>query len=335
MGLFERCAENPIVVPGKYEWRRCVTLNPGVIRDDDGTFYMLERTGGSLRPFPHVFGLLKSDDGVHFEHVCDEPVFTAGQLGFPHGSVQDPRLTRIDGQFQAVYAMRRYAVDCSPTGTGVPEYDMPDYPGMPADESHASRSGIAVSDDMIHWRHVAYVGPEDVDDRDNILFPEKVGGRYAMLRRPAVVDLRGKSSSTAGVRISFSDDLTTWTDSQPVADPEQPWEGAKIGGSAPPLRTDEGWLVTYHGVDAGGTYRTGLMLLDLHDPTRVLARTHAPVLEPEAYYERFGLVIPNVIFATANVVVEGVVHLYYGCCDTTIALATCPLADLLSAVRSG
>ena len=73
---------------------------------------------------------------------------------------------------------------------------------------------------------------------------------------------------------------------------------------------------------------------DLDDPRRVLARTPAPIMEPEAYYERFGLYIPNVVFPTGAVVVDGLVWLYYGCCDTAIALATCPLDDLLDHILS-
>ena len=71
------------------------------------------------------------------------------------------------------------------------------------------------------------------------------------------------------------------------------------------------------------------MMLDLHDPTRVLARTDHFIMEPEAYYERFGLYIPNVIFPTGCVVKGGLIYLYYGVCDTAIALATVPLGDVI------
>jgi predicted GH43/DUF377 family glycosyl hydrolase len=123
--------------------------------------------------------------------------------------------------------------------------------------------------------------------------------------------------------------------------PDQRWEGNRIGASAPPIRTEAGWLVLYHGVEDEDlacrrvVYRTGAVLLDLTDPRRVLARTRTPILEPEEYYERFGLYIPNVVFPTAAVVVEGTVFIYYGVCDTAIALGTVSLADLLARVLSG
>ena len=94
----------------------------------------------------------------------------------------------------------------------------------------------------------------------------------------------------------------------------------------------------YHGVENQDPsrrrvcYRLGAMLLDLDDPTKVLARTSHPIMEPETYYEKFGLYIPNVIFPTGNVVVDGTLYLYYGVCDTAIALATCRLNDLLERV---
>jgi predicted GH43/DUF377 family glycosyl hydrolase len=76
-------------------------------------------------------------------------------------------------------------------------------------------------------------------------------------------------------------------------------------------------------------YRLGAMLLDLEDPTRVIARCSDFLMEPEAYYERFGLYIPNVIFPTGNVVVDGQIYLYYGCCDTAIGLATVALDEVV------
>jgi len=170
-----------------------------------------------------------------------------------------------------------------------------------------------------------------------ILFPEKIGGRFAILRRPLrfVGTDTGHGGDLPAIRISFSDDLLSWTPPEVIALPEQAWEGNRIGGSTPPIRTEAGWLVLYHGVEdlypttRRVCYRVGAMLLDLADPRRVLARTRRPLMEPEAYYEKFGLYIPNVIFPTGNVVKDGLLWLYYGVCDTAIALATVPLDELV------
>ena len=104
---------------------------------------------------------------------------------------------------------------------------------------------------------------------------------------------------------------------------------AENRGSTPPIRTDKGWLVLYHGVDEDIVYRVGAMLLDLEQPEKIIARTHHFIMEPETYYEKFGFQIPNVIFPTGNVVKDGLLYIYYGVTDTAIALATVPLDELV------
>lgn len=122
-----RHPNNPIVVPGGYEWRKVTVFNPAVIIDN-GKFYMIERTAGSLTPCKNYLGLLESEDGVNFTHVKDEPIVTPDMLGFPYGSVQDPRIVKIDGTFYLNYALRPCAMSYYPTGAGVPMRSIPEYP---------------------------------------------------------------------------------------------------------------------------------------------------------------------------------------------------------------
>ncbi len=335
-----RHPDNPIVRPGRLPWRMAATLNPAVLYED-GRFYMYERTAGGLRPFHCYIGMLESDDGVLFQQVGDEPVFTPEMAGSPYGSVQDPRVVKLDDTYYMTFAYRPYAWHSNPTGLGVPESCQADFPGFDGDEmKNQTRSGIAISHDRVHWKLHAWVNADGTDDRNVILFPEKIGGRYALLRRP-----RGYVSTDTGggvehpsVQISYSDDMQTWTEPQVVIRPKFDWEDNRIGASTPPIRTDAGWLVLYHGVENQDSttrrvcYRMGAMMLDLNDPTRVLARCPQFIMEPEEYYEKFGLYIPNVIFPTAAVAVDGVLHIYYGVCDTAIALATVPLDDLIAHV---
>lgn len=336
--IFARSGANPIVQPGLYDWRRAVVFNPGVIHED-GTFYMYERAAGTLRPFHCYIGMLQSADGVHFRHVRDEPVWTPKMAGSEYGSVQDPRVVRIEGTYYMTYAFRPFAWDCCPTGLGVPESRQVGYPGFSGDPGeNQTRSGIAASADRVHWAHHSWATPPDLDDRDVILFPRRIGGRFALLRRPAQFVGPDYGTDRAGIWICFSQDLRSWSRPELLARPEQPWESIRIGGSAPPIRTDEGWLVFYHGVEdtypphRRVVYRLGAMMLDLDDPRKVLARTRDCLMEPQAYYERFGLYIPNVIFPTAAVVKDGLVYLYYGVCDTAIALATAPLEEVVDRV---
>lgn len=338
--LFERHPANPIVVPGEPPWRRAVTFNPAVLRDEDGRYDLYERTAGSLRPFQCVIGLLDSDDGVHFRQVGDEPVLTPAMLGSEHGSVQDPRVVKIGGDYLLTYAFRPYAWDSYPTGVGVPESREVAYPGFSGrSEENQTRSGVARSRDRVTWEHLGWVNPPDVDDRNVILFPEKVGGAYLVLRRPSgFVSTQAEHEQAPSICLSRSNDLRSWTDPRPLLAPAFEWESNRIGGSTPPVRTEAGWLLFYHGVETLDTacrrvvYRLGAAMLDGDAPTRVIARCPEPVMEPRAYYERFGAYIPNVIFPTAAVVADGELRLYYGCCDTCIALATARLDDVVEHV---
>jgi predicted GH43/DUF377 family glycosyl hydrolase len=339
MPLFTRHAANPIVPPGLYDWRRCVVFNPGAL-DDDGRFYLYERAAGGLRPFHCSIGMLESDDGVRFAHTADTPVLTPEMVGSKYGSVQDPRVVRIDNTYYMTYAFRPFAWSCHPTGVGVPESHQSEFPGYDGDpRKNQTRSGIAVSTDRVHWKHLCFATPENIDDRDVMLFPEKIEGRYALLRRP----LRFVGTDTGGaelgsIHISYSSDLRTWSDPSLVAEPAYWWESNRIGAAAPPIRTERGWLLLYHGVQTQDPalrrvcYRLGALMLDIDDPTRVLARTAEPIMEPREYYEKVGLFIPNVIFPTGAVVKDGLLYLYYGVCDTAIALATAPLDMVVEAV---
>ena len=335
---FTRCPENPIVQPGLFPWRMATVFNPGALYEE-GRFYLYERAAGGLRPFHCFIGLLESDDGVHFRHVADEPVLTPAMAGSEYGSVQDPRVVKIEDTYYMTYAFRPYAWNSHPTGLGVPESFEASFPGFSGNpDENQTRSGIAVSRDRLHWKHRSWPTPRELDDRDVILFPEKVNGRFALLRRPLQFAGPAYGTETPGIWLCFSEDLDTWSEPVLIAKAEEDWEDGRIGGSTPPIRTSEGWLVLYHGVETvypphkRVVYRVGAMLLDLVDPCIVRARTKNFIMEPEAYYEKFGLYIPNVIFPTGAVVKEGLLYLYYGVADTAIALATAPLDELVAHV---
>lgn len=324
---------NPIVEPGKYEWRKVATFNPGVLLHD-GYFYLYERAAGSLRPFKTSIGVMRSKDGVSFEHVKETPVFTGEMLGLPGASIEDARMTKIEGKIYMVYAMQPHEFDCWPSGEGVPDYQTYRYKGWNNfKRPMITQSGIAVSDDGINFTQLGYTTPVEIDDRDNALFPEKINGKYALLRRP--IDYVGDKFGTnqPGIWISYSDDLVNWDFPRLIATAQnEKWEGTKIGASTTPVKTEEGWLLLFHGVDHTSTYRVGAMLLDLENPEKVIGRTNDFIMEPEFYYEKFGLIIPRVVFPTDNVIKDGTLYIYYGCCDTSIGLATVQVEDLVAKV---
>ncbi len=189
---------------------------------------------------------------------------------------------------------------------------------------------LALTEDLVHFQRLGPIlGPED---KDAVLLPAPIGGRWACLHRPVL----GPEYVRRDIWISRSHDLLHWDEGHPLMAARRGcwWDADKIGAGPPPLATEAGWLLGYHGVKetiAGGIYRFGLALLDRDDPARVLARHREWCLAPQAPYERVGDV-PNVVFPCGWIVRDGVVHLYYGGADTCICLATAPLADLLAAL---
>jgi predicted GH43/DUF377 family glycosyl hydrolase len=133
--------------------------------------------------------------------------------------------------------------------------------------------------------------------------------------------------------ITFSRDLVYWGHAKAIICPEPGWGGSKIGISTPPVKTDRGWMVLYHGVRitaSGRLYRVGAMLLDLDDPSRVIGYTTHFVFGPEEFYERTGDV-PNVVFPCGIILEpDNTLKMYYGAADTCIAGAEANLNDILS-----
>lgn len=328
----KRHEKNPIVYPSELYWRSGVTFNPGVEKGPDGKVYMLERAA-TLQPFESVFGLLESDDGVNFTPIGDEPILRAADFGHPRGNIQDPRLTYIDGQFVMTFVIYETMQNLIPRGSSVKTHYNPIISNVEPEQVNTSRTGIAVSTDMREWTFKGWVGPRFHDDKDNVLFPEKINGKYALITRPTYQFGEGLPCDCPSMWIRYSEDLVNWSEAEFLATrADNEWEKMKIGGSAPPIKTDRGWLVTYHGVDMSRAYRIGIMMLDLEDPTKILARTPEPIMVPEYYYEKCGIVIPNTIFISANIVMGEDLYLYYGACDTVIALATVNLNELVDFV---
>jgi len=132
--------------------------------------------------------------------------------------------------------------------------------------------------------------------------------------------------------LKYSDDLLNWEDKPSfllLSGREGSWE-EKIGGSTPPIRTDAGWLVLYHGVEHGGLgyYRVGALLLDLKNPLIVLGKTPSYIMEPEFDFEINGY-YNGCVFPTGNVEKNGILYIYYGGADKYVGLATCNINDLV------
>ena len=177
---------------------------------------------------------------------------------------------------------------------------------------------MASSRNLIDWkRHGVML---DEPNKDASLFPEKINGRYIMFHR-----------RHPDIWLAYSDDLHHWEDHRRVMEalPGSSWENIKIGIAGPPIKTDAGWFLIYHGVGEGQRYCLGAALLDLSDPTRVIARQPEPILEPELDWEINGYV-PNVVFSCGQVILGDDLIVYYGAADTVIGAAAIRLDQLPS-----
>jgi len=295
--LFHRYSANPIITPDDMPFR-CNTVFNGTPVKVDGEYLLLLRVEGQQGY--SFFALARSGDGYNFT-VDAKPALMPAAEGFfrkyEQRGIEDPRATFIDGSWHILYT---------------------------AVSGYGYRIALARTDDFMTFERVALVS--EPGNKDGVLFPEKIGGRYVRMDRPIG---RGVGS----MWLSYSKDLHTWGGSQLLISPRAGyWDSFRIGASVPPIRTDEGWLEIYHGTkmtSAGPIYRAGTVLLDLEAPSRVIARCSVPLLSPRAEYERIGDV-PNVVFACGAIVEpDGEVKLYYGGADTCLCVATASLDDII------
>ena len=152
------------------------------------------------------------------------------------------------------------------------------------------------------------------------LFPRKINGHYAMLGRQDYENLY----------LMYSDNLHFWNETQLIIEPEFPWEFIQMGNCGSPIETEAGWLVLTHGVGPMRKYCIGAILLDLHDPARIIGQLKEPLLRPEAN-EREGYV-PNVVYSCGSLVHNGQLILPYGISDTASSIVRIELSELLTAL---
>ncbi|RME80948.1 MAG: glycosidase [Caldilineae bacterium] len=300
--LLQRHPANPILVPDPHSpWESYNVFNPSVIYHN-GLFHMHYRAQGL--DWVSRIGYAVSEDGIHWNRLRN-PVLEPHDASDSRG-VEDPRVTEIEGLFYMCYtAYSGTAADGNATHVGGSILPM-----------------IAVSRNLISWQRLGPIVRGE-DNKDHVLFPRRINGRYVALHR-----------RWPFVWLAFSDDLRTWREEDmallygPRQDDPAAWDHKSVGSNGVPIETEEGWLLINHGYNDDHVYRFGVVLLDLEDPTRVIRRPRSAIFEPRELWEIRGDV-PNVVFSCANPVVEDTVYVYYGGGDHVIGLATCPLQSLL------
>ena len=171
-------------------------------------------------------------------------------------------------------------------------------------------------------------------NRNGVLFPRTIGGKYAMLSRPS----DSGHTPFGDIFYSESPDMAHWGRHRWVMGASSGWQSTKIGAGPTPIETSEGWLLIYHGVLTscnGFVYSFGAALLDLEQPWKVIARSEPYLLAPQAAYERTGDV-PNVVFPCAALVDAdtGRLAIYYGAADTVVCLAFATIHEVIDFVKS-
>lgn len=302
--MLQRISSQPILLPDPTsDWETYNVFNPAVIYHN-GLWHMWYRAQGL--DWISRIGYAISADGLHWNRLR-QPVLQPID-GSDSRGVEDPRVVWLDGRFVMTYTAYGREPSGRPTHAGGGILPM-----------------IASSENGITWQRLAPLVRGE-DNKDHVLFPRKINGRYAALHR-----------RWPNVWIAYSDDLVHWPEEEmrPIYGPRREeldaWDSKSVGSNGVPIETDAGWLLINHGYNNDHVYKFGLVLLDLNDPTRVLARPKTAVFWPQELWELRGDV-PNVVFSCANPVVEGVVYVYYGGGDHAIGLATCPLRDLLAFV---
>ena len=243
-----------------------------------------------------------SYDGKHIDSIAGA-VLRPENVYEEYG-IEDPRIARIGDVFYITYV---------------------------AVSRHGVGTALASTKDFKQFaRHGIIFPPEN---KDVVLFPEKIGGQYYALHRPV-----GATRFTRPeIWLGTSPDLIHWGHHEQLLGGSETWDIGRIGAGTPPLRTPEGWLEVYHGnskreEDIGiGAYAGGLLLLDLNDPRRIIGRSGA-VLLPETEYECEGFV-PNVIFPTGIVAHNDNLLVYYGGADTFVGVVEFSMRDVLEAVK--
>ena len=288
--IIARCPENPLIALEDLPLRASDIRNAAVVRY--GREHLLLITVEMLEGRCMVFRA-RSDDGVRFT-IDPEPFMAPDDVGpgraYESTGIGDPRVTLLDGAYYITYV---------------------------AEGDHGQRLGLARTEDFRSVERLGYISQVDV--KNGVLFPRRIGGKYRLLQRPQ----QGWS-----IWLASSEDLTFWSSEAVVMTPRGGfWDPNRIGASAPPIEIEQGWLLIYYGersTSAGPLVRLGAAILDRDDPARVLARSNIPILAPRERYERIGDV-PNVVFSCGALLDGETVQVYYGASDSCICRGEAPL----------
>ena len=299
--LFRRHPANPILRAADWPYTVNAVLNPGATRFGGETLLLVrveDRTGLS-----HLCVARSADGILDWTIETDRRLLPMTETEPERFGIEDPRITLCGDEHMIVY-------------TGY--------------SSAGPLVCLASTRDFESFERRGTLMPPE--DKDAALFPRTFGGRWALIHRPVATAPR----HAAHIWLSWSPDLRHWGDHTILLPAREGawWDAHKVGLCPPPLLTEQGWLLLYHGVRvtaAGAIYRLGLALLEAARPDRVLARSSEWIFGPQAPYERAGDV-SDVVFPCGWLLQDDgdTVLLYYGAADTSVCVAEASLSALLA-----
>ncbi len=308
----EKSPLNPILKPNPDSyWQSKAVFNPATVYEK-GKFYLVYRA--LSQDNTSTLGLAESIDGSNFKTFKD-PIYIPRadfeQKKNPGGlsGCEDPRITKIGNTFHMFYTA----------------YDSINPPRV-------AYTSIKVKDFLAkkwNWTQPRLISPPGVDDKNTCLLPSKTCSQFVIFHR-----VHGRDIAIDYVdNLNFADDM--WLEKESSINPrERFWDSKKIGIAAPPIKTDIGWLLLYHGVSSvDNQYRVGFMILEEIEPRQVIHRSLFPILEPTDPWEIVGD-FPNVVFPCGAVLVDGILYVYYGGADKVICMAKISLDRLLREVKN-
>lgn len=244
--------------------------------------------------------LLCSDDGIHFyEPEGYQPIMGEGAL--QTFGIEDCRVTFLQNKYYLTFTA------VSDSGVGV---------------------GLKTTTNWKNFQSHGMILPPH--NKDCAIFSEKINGQYYALHRPSSVDIGGNY-----IWITQSPDGIHWGNHQCIIKTRKNlWDSARVGAGGAPIKTDAGWLEIYHGANSQHQYCLGAFLMDINDPSKVIARTQEPIMKPSAFYEVCGF-FGNVVFTNGHIVLPDgdTLTVYYGAADEFVCGAHFSIKEILSLLK--
>ncbi|MGJ8550737.1 glycoside hydrolase family 130 protein [Winogradskyella wichelsiae] len=240
------------------------------------------------------FRLLFSSDGTNFIESKIVP-FLFGEGAYESFGIEDCRVSRIQDVYYLTYTM------VSTYGVGV---------------------GLKTTKNWFNFENKGMIF--SLHNKDCAIFEEKINGKFYALHRPSSPELGGNY-----IWIAESPDGIHWGNHKCIAKTRKGYfDSKRLGAGAAPIKTDSGWLEIYHGANEENRYCLGALLLDFNNPSKIIARSTVPIMEPIASYEQIGF-FGNVIFTNGHFVNGDTLKIYYGASDEFVCLASFSINQIL------